>query len=51
MRNRGWRIAVDGIYGPETRGVVTSFQREKKLKVDGYIGIQTWNAAWTAKIT
>jgi hypothetical protein len=51
MRNRGWRITADGIYGPETNEVATSFQREKKLKVDGDIGIQTWNAAWTAKIT
>lgn len=51
MRNRGWRITVDGIYGPDTRRVVLAFQKEKKLGVDGEIGPVTWNAAWTARVT
>jgi len=51
MRNRGWTIGVDGLYGPETAGVVKSFQKEKGLSVDGLIGPKTWAAAWTAPVT
>jgi hypothetical protein len=51
MRNRGWTIAVDGLYGPQTGQVASDFQREKHLGVDGLIGPSTWNAAWTAKVT
>lgn len=51
MRNRGWTISVDGIYGPQTKDVATKFQREKRLRVDGLIGPNTWKYAWTAKVT
>ncbi len=51
MKARGWTIGVDGQYGPETQKVCRQFQTEKKLSVDGGIGIQTWDAAWTAPIT
>jgi peptidoglycan hydrolase-like protein with peptidoglycan-binding domain len=51
MRARGWRLAADGVYGPETRGVVRAFQQEKGLAVDGLIGKQTWDAAWTSRVT
>lgn len=51
MRKRGWKIAVDGVYGPESKRVATAFQKEKKLQVDGIVGPQTWRAAWTAPIT
>lgn len=51
MRNRGWTIAVDGYYGPQTADVTKSFQREKGLKVDGLVGPATWRTAWTAKVT
>ena len=51
MRNRGWVISVDGLYGPQTKGVVLAFQREKGLGVDGLIGAQTWKAAWEAPVT
>ena len=51
MRNRGWTISVDGLYGDQTKGVALAFQREKGLGVDGLIGAQTWKAAWEAPVT
>jgi len=51
MRDRGWQITVDGLYGPNTSSVARAFQSEKGLTVDGLIGPQTWAAAWTAPIT
>lgn len=51
MRARGWRLAVDGVYGPESAGVATKFQREKGLIVDGIVGPQTWRASWVLPIT
>jgi peptidoglycan hydrolase-like protein with peptidoglycan-binding domain len=51
MVERGWDLEVDGIYGPETESVAERFQAEKGLRVDGLVGINTWNAAWEAPIT
>lgn len=51
MRNRGWQITVDGLYGPNTASVTRAFQAQKGLTVDGLIGPNTWAAAWTAPVT
>lgn len=51
MSYRGWRIDCDGVFGPQSAAVLTGFQKDKKLKVDGILGPQSWDAAWTAKIT
>ncbi|ASU82424.1 peptidoglycan-binding domain-containing protein [Nocardiopsis gilva YIM 90087] len=51
MRYRGWRITVDGAYGPKSKNVCVQFQREKRLLVDGIVGPQTWRATWEAPIT
>ncbi|MEE2041290.1 N-acetylmuramoyl-L-alanine amidase [Nocardiopsis sp. CT-R113] len=51
MRDRGWVITVDGLYGNQTRTVARTFQAEKGLSVDGFIGAQTWRAAWESPIT
>lgn len=51
LRDRGWRISVDGKFGPQTRDVVRKFQHEKRLRVDGGVGAQTWAALWEAPIT
>ncbi len=51
MRARGWRINPDGLYGNETKRVARKFQAEKGLAVDGLIGRETWNAAWTSPVT
>ncbi|TDD25061.1 CHAP domain-containing protein [Actinomadura sp. KC06] len=51
MKARGWRIDVDGAYGPGSESICRAFQREKGLSVDGVVGPATWRAAWTAQIT
>lgn len=51
MRQRGWSIGVDGLYGPETKRIARAFQKEKGLGVDGLIGPETWAAAWTYEVT
>jgi len=47
LRDRNWKISVDGIYGPATRRIVTSFQRKAGIRVDGAVGQQTWTAIFT----
>lgn len=51
MHVRGWRISVDGSYGPASEKVCVAFQREKHIKVDGIVGPDTWKAAWAAPVT
>ena len=51
MKDRGWSITPDGLYGPRTATVARKFQAEKKLAVDSLIGKNTWDAAWEAPVT
>jgi hypothetical protein len=51
MRDRGWRIGVDGEYGPESAGVCKRFQGDKHLDIDGVVGPITWAAAWNLPTT
>lgn len=51
MRARGWRIAVDGVYGSDSENVCRAFQREKHLTVDGVVGPATWKAAWDSPVS
>jgi hypothetical protein len=51
MKRRGWRIGVDGDYGPRSREVCLAFQREKELSADGMVGRETWRAAFEMPIT
>lgn len=51
MKDRGWNISVDGLYGDNTAEVARLFQKEKGLVQDSLIGPATWAAAWTAPIT
>lgn len=41
--DRGYVIAIDGIYGPETQGAVEQFQRDQTL-ARGYMTVETFNA-------
>ena len=59
MKDRGWPITVDGIYGfrgdktprGNTAEVAVAFQKEKGLVPDGLIGPATWKAAWETPVT
>lgn len=51
MKERGWAITPDGLYGNETARIAKAFQREKGLYADGLIGPATWAAAWTSPVT
>ncbi len=51
LKERGWKITVDGEFGPQTDRIVRAFQKDKRLTVDGEVGPQTWSALWTTPIT
>ncbi|WP_173932414.1 N-acetylmuramidase domain-containing protein [Chelativorans sp. Marseille-P2723] len=40
----GHPVVQDGIFGPETRGAVLTFQRRHGLAADGIVGPLTWTA-------
>jgi peptidoglycan hydrolase-like protein with peptidoglycan-binding domain len=51
MSARGWvRMPVTGRFDAATFDLTKRFQQEKNLTVDGGVGLDTWNAAWTAPI-
>jgi len=41
LRQLGYNIAVDGIFGPQTEAAVKDFQKKYGLTVDGIVGPQT----------
>ncbi|WP_084265857.1 peptidoglycan-binding domain-containing protein [Actinomadura macra] len=51
MHKRGWKIKVDNWYGPKSEAVCVAFQKEKRLKVDGVVGPETWKCTWECPIT
>lgn len=56
MAWRGWTIAVDGDYGPQSMAVCTAFQQDSNahnwpLTVDGEVGQYTWRAAWERPVS
>ncbi|WP_329083380.1 MULTISPECIES: peptidoglycan recognition protein family protein [unclassified Streptosporangium] len=51
MRDRGWAIDVDGLYGPGSGDVCGKFQKEKGLPVTGAVDRATWDAAWQEPVT
>jgi peptidoglycan hydrolase-like protein with peptidoglycan-binding domain len=44
LRQRGFSLNADQIYGRITAGRVRDFQKSKNLTVDGVVGNQTWPA-------
>jgi|694.fasta_scaffold103685_5 hypothetical protein len=38
------KASIDGVFGDATKNAVMKFQKEKNLKVDGIVGMQTWRA-------
>ena len=41
LKGQGLNLAVDGVFGPETKRAVEEFQRQNNLKVDGIVGPET----------
>ena len=41
LKDLGYKIEVDGSYGPKAKKVVKQFQKDKGLKQDGYLGADT----------
>ena len=35
---------LDGIFGPQTRNAVLSYQRSRGLAADGLVGCNTWRS-------
>lgn len=42
--SRGYSVAVDGHFGPQTDEAVRRFQQDNSLPVDGLVGARTWDA-------
>ena len=52
MRARGWKITVDGFFGPQSAAVAQRFGREKGLRAaPGTVDAAAFAAAWTIAIT
>jgi hypothetical protein len=47
MASLGYRLTIDGQYGPESASVCVAFERARGLDVDsGIVGPQVWSAAF-----
>lgn len=46
LRQLGYTIAADGVFGPKTEAAVRDYQRKCQLARDGICGPRTWAALW-----
>ena len=52
MESRGWDLAVDGHFGPQSARVAALFAREKgAATAPGTVDKQLWDLAWAAPVT
>lgn len=41
LNKAGYKVTIDRSYGPATESIIKQFQKDKKLSVDGYAGLNT----------
>ena len=52
MRTRGWKLGVDGYFGPQSAAVATRFADQKDVSAPrGTVNAAVWSAAWTARVS
>lgn len=51
MKKRGWRIKVDGRFGPRSQQVARGIQRQAGIAQDSRVGAVTWKKSWTEPVT
>ena len=44
LKNAGFSVSGESVYGAATRKAVSAFQKSKRLAVDGLVGARTWAA-------
>lgn len=44
LRAEGYKVSIDNKFGPKTQSAVRSYQKKKKLYVDGVVGPDTWGS-------
>ena len=53
MAQRGWEIAVDGVYGPQSAGIAAAFAAEKGISTArwGDLDKRVFDGAWRLRVT
>ena len=46
LNKKGYKLTVDGIAGPKTKGALKKYQLKAGLVVDGLCGKNTWKALY-----
>ena len=41
---KGYHVKLDGMFGSETLTAVKKFQKDKKIRIDGIVGKETWKS-------
>lgn len=44
LKQNGYSLAEDGIFGSDTQAAVRDYQRKNGLAIDGIVGVNTWNS-------
>ena len=47
LNSKGYNLAVDGLYGPQTKQAVMDYQRSNGLSVDGIVGAETLKSLYS----
>jgi hypothetical protein len=50
LERHGYRVAIDGQFGPKTHDAVELFQESHGLTVDGIVGARTWQALMVEEV-